>query len=101
MKAAKDVGSCRGLFAELDGLGGARDGLSGEAFGRGELGITGLRWPISLRIVASRSRCLSSADWEWLISDAGDATLENLLAASALRHEVNLRVTITLSKRLT
>jgi hypothetical protein len=56
---------------------------------------------MSLRIVASRSRCLSSADWGRPASNVGDAVLGSLVTALMLRDEVNIEVIITFSGRLT
>jgi len=95
------MGSCRGLLAELDGLGGAGNWLSDGVFGRGKSGAMGLRWPISLRIVASRSRCLSSVCRGLSISGAGDATLGSLFTAVGLRCEVNHGMTVAFGGRLT
>jgi hypothetical protein len=43
IRAASEVGPCRGPLAELDGLGGAGGALSDGVFGRGKSGVTGLR----------------------------------------------------------
>ena len=42
IRAANEMDFCRGLSAELDGLGRAGGGLSAGVFGRGKSDVTGL-----------------------------------------------------------